>query len=353
MGIIKKQKRLNRSVLLVIFIISLVIISLIITSLILYKRDRLDFIIGNIGEVPGEDDNIDDKNEDNEVVLSPLQIELGDENDDPETDQQDQRILELEQRIEELEDSSSNTEGRSNYSSDEKQGISAEEIDPYLTGVVKIDCENQEGSGTLWKSGGKNYILTNYHVVSNAYPPGHCNVIVHEKNSTNGLGLYEVYPSTGRRWNSYTDVSLLEIVTSSMKDMNFLPIEDLNYDISFLRLCSSQMSLGSPVIVIGYPAFSLSPIMWQGEKKGEQTIRTITNGIISSYDSSEVKPYGSLPYPDYFVSAKIDSGNSGGIAFSKDQSGLCVLGIPTWLSLGEYESQGIVQNINNVLYTGN
>jgi len=61
-------------------------------------------------------------------------------------------------------------------------------------------------------------------------------------------------------------------------------------------------------------------------------------------------PYwGELPYQNYFVSAKIDSGNSGGIAISKTTSGnLCLLGVPTWVSVGNYETQGLVQNINNI-----
>lgn len=57
-----------------------------------------------------------------------------------------------------------------------------------------------------------------------------------------------------------------------------------------------------------------------------------------------------MPYPNYFVSAKVDSGNSGGVAFSKDSNGLCVLGIPTWLTIGNFETQGLVQNIHNVFY---
>ena len=52
-----------------------------------------------------------------------------------------------------------------------------------------------------------------------------------------------------------------------------------------------------------------------------------------------------------YVSAKIDSGNSGGIAFSKDSRGLCVLGIPTWLTVGNYETQGLIQNIHNAFYS--
>jgi len=95
--------------------------------------------------------------------------------------------------------------------------------------------------------------------------------------------------------------------------------------------------------VISYPAFT--------HVHTEEEIiatRTVTEGIISSYELSLKEEYG-LPYVNYFVSAKIDSGNSGGIVLSRDEHGLCVLGVPTWLNIGEFETQGIIQNIRNLL----
>jgi hypothetical protein len=56
-----------------------------------------------------------------------------------------------------------------------------------------------------------------------------------------------------------------------------------------------------------------------------------------------------LKYQNFFVSAKIDSGNSGGIALAKDGQGVCTLGLPTWLTVGNYETQGLIQNIMNLL----
>ncbi len=84
--------------------------------------------------------------------------------------------------------------------------------------------------------------------------------------------------------------------------------------------------------------------------------RTVTNGIISAYDNSikfqnwGFTTTGSLPYGNYFVTNTIDHGNSGGIAISKYNGNLCVLGIPTWLNAGVSNNQGIVQNIQNVMY---
>jgi hypothetical protein len=55
-----------------------------------------------------------------------------------------------------------------------------------------------------------------------------------------------------------------------------------------------------------------------------------------------------LPYPNFFSTAIMDAGNSGGIALSKDSNGLCVLGIPTLVIQGEYSSEGVIQNIRNI-----
>lgn len=105
------------------------------------------------------------------------------------------------------------------------------------------------------------------------------------------------------------------------------------------------MALNSPVVAIGFPASTMKIV----EDGAIQSTRTVTNGIISAHDESAIGDYG-LPAPDYFVSAKIDSGNSGGIVLSKDSSGLCVLGIPTWVNVGNFETQGVIQNIHNIFY---
>ncbi len=348
---IKEQRGFIQVPLLIVIIVSIVAVSTVITGVVLYKQGKLTPFIDNISQLFKETEEVK-KNSQEEQKLERARLEAERaEAERLKAEQEAQRIAELERRIKELEDHPQTIIKEISPPDAKSQEISAQEIDSYLTGIVKIDCKNQEGSGTLWQIGTDNYILTNSHVVSNPYPLGHCNVVIHEKNSSNAMGLYAIYPSAGKRWNSYTDISLLKISMFDIEGVSSLPIQNLNYNSSFLRKCPTQISLGSPVIIIGYPAFSLTPIMWEGEKLGEQTVRTITNGIISSYDSSEVQPFGFLPYPDYFVSAKIDSGNSGGIAFSKDSNGLCLLGVPTWLSLGVYETQGIVQNIHNVMYT--
>lgn len=121
---------------------------------------------------------------------------------------------------------------------------------------------------------------------------------------------------------------------------------NLNYKISSMPRCPQKMTLGSPVKVVGYPAFTRidGPGIWD-----DQAPKTVTEGTISAYYSTLLFGSERDPMPNYFISAKVDSGVSGGVAFSVSDNKLCLLGIPTWLNPGVYETQGIVQNIHNVL----
>jgi hypothetical protein len=76
-----------------------------------------------------------------------------------------------------------------------------------------------------------------------------------------------------------------------------------------------EVKVGDQVVLLGYPAI------------GSPTDITATEGIISGYD-----------YPYYVTSAKIDHGNSGGLAILV--KGDCYLGIPTRATVGSVESLG-------------
>lgn len=229
--------------------------------------------------------------------------------------------------------------------------ISSAELAPFLSGVVEISCKDREGSGSLWNIPGPGYIvLTNKHVIGK--PLGsmeYCFISIE-----NG-GLYALNPSQPiiGMVKSELDIAthhinFLGAKDSSGNEIQMTPVKDLNYRISSLKRCSVKMPLGSPVVLIGFPAFSETTSFLPGVGTARQTSQTITNGIISAHDRSDTEPLGPLLYVNYFVSAKIDSGNSGGIALAKDNDGLCILGIPTWLTVGNYETQGLVQNIQNI-----
>jgi hypothetical protein len=144
-------------------------------------------------------------------------------------------------------------------------------------------------------------------------------------------------------FNENTDSAILKIGESV--STTSVPVANYNYSIPKLPSCKSLLPVGSPMVIIGYPAYAKRDAKITIDTIGTFNViyRTVTNGIISGYDTSMAGD------ANYFVSAKIDNGNSGGMALAKDTNGLCLLGLPTWLSVGNYETQGLVQNITNIL----
>lgn len=93
---------------------------------------------------------------------------------------------------------------------------------------------------------------------------------------------------------------------------------------TFLNICQKKPSLGDQVVVLGYPSI------------GSIDSVTATEGIISGFDG------------DYFItSAKVEQGNSGGAAILVKDN--CLLGIPTFASLGEVESLARILDIWTIL----
>lgn len=225
--------------------------------------------------------------------------------------------------------------------------ISASEIAPYLSGVANVDCDSK-GSGSLWNLPVYGYtLLTNKHLVS-PNSSQYCAIV----SGGGDFYLYSIdlFKPYWAYLNKDLDIAAYPLEEPEWTDNKYrLSVQEANYKISSLRKCSTEMQLGSPVVVIGFPASTQQKVFVPGFGMVPTSNRTVTNGIISAHDASSVKPLGNLLYKNYFVSAKIDSGNSGGIALSKDVKGLCILGVPTWLSIGNYETQGVVQNIHNVL----
>lgn len=79
------------------------------------------------------------------------------------------------------------------------------------------------------------------------------------------------------------------------------------------RLCSITPVLGDHVVVLGYPSI------------GSETTVTATEGIIAGFEE-----------PFYITSAKVDRGNSGGIAVDVERD--CLIGIPTLTLRGGAEA---------------
>jgi hypothetical protein len=237
-----------------------------------------------------------------------------------------------------------------NSQSGNSSQITATDIAPYLTGVMEVICSrmnangveqvNDTGSGSLWRFPNGTYnVVTNEHVITGNDSCGLFNT---------NIGVYSLDLSNVRTWNSMADEAVIPIVLPTGNTKNLTPIDQLNYSISSLRYCPASMPQDSPVIVVGYPAFSSMMGIYNPENMTKNEITT--NGTISGYDSSPKND--GLPDSNYYISATIDSGNSGGVAFSKNADGLCLLGIPTWITLtGNFTNEGIVQNIHNVTYS--
>lgn len=221
--------------------------------------------------------------------------------------------------------------------------ISSSDLSPYVTGIAQVICVHGQdvvsGSGSLFTfKEVDRAILTNYHVVKDA---DRC-VVVMTNNANSQTGVFSLKDSI-YTYNQNTDEAVLAIGEPLLKSS--VPVQNYNYSLASLKKCTSLIPVGTPVVIIGFPAYAKRDAGVYIETIGTVStiFRTVTNGIISGYDTS-VKGE-----PNYFVSAKIDNGNSGGMAIAKDQNGLCALGLPTWLTVGNYETQGLVQNILNVL----
>lgn len=77
-------------------------------------------------------------------------------------------------------------------------------------------------------------------------------------------------------------------------------------------------------MVLGYPSYGTDYLEI-----------TAIEGIVSGYDGEY-----------YTTSAKIEQGNSGGVAIS--QKGNCYLGIPTAVKLGVFESLGRILDVKYI-----
>lgn len=207
--------------------------------------------------------------------------------------------------------------------------------------VVKMLCftnsysDNlKQGTGVLYRTVNQSelapfYVQTNLHVVETDDNSVSSCVIVLYPDYTNA-DRYLIFKSTGYKFfKNYIDTAFIkvEVVTDtsvgsrgSFSDLNlYAQAESETY------YCAS-VDIGTPLSVFGYPAV------------GGNTL-TVTDGIISGVETDS----NGVHY--YKTSAKIDHGNSGGIAI--EDSG-CVIGIPTFVQQGELESIGRILDLKYI-----
>jgi hypothetical protein len=165
--------------------------------------------------------------------------------------------------------------------------ITSSDINSYLTGVVQVLCVDEKGSvssgsGTLWKFAEvPQAVLTNYHVIGT----NNTCVVQMTDTSNNVTGIFSLSGPI-YTYNQDTDTAILGIgkaVTSWS-----VPIANYNYSIAQTRKCPSTLPVGSPVVIVGFPAYAKrdSTISVPTIGNVQAVYRSVTNGIVSGYDTS-------------------------------------------------------------------
>lgn len=202
--------------------------------------------------------------------------------------------------------------------------------------VVKIVCYSdaygedlQMGSGVLYHSSSedpsKYFVETNLHVVQTEDgSTSKCAIALYPnyKNTSS----YLVYKTVGYKIYKY-GVDFAYIVPQIADSENAGAMSDLGKyakNITSTTYCKSS-SIGDHVSILGYPSVGGSSL-------------TATDGIVSGFEYDDGTRF-------IKTSAKIEHGNSGGIAI-KDSG--CVLGIPTFVETGRVESIGRILDLNDL-----
>jgi len=211
-------------------------------------------------------------------------------------------------------------------------------LSDFAPSVVRLVCLQdsltrglQQGSGVLYKgdsiSGiGPYYVQTNLHVIqTDDGSLSQCVVAVYP--NPNQADQYIIYRTKGFKfYKSGVDLAFIEpeLVEEHSKAGNIEQLNESARDADQTKLCASA-SIGDHIIVLGYPGI------------GGDTL-TVTDGIVSGYEFRSGARY-------IKTSAKIDQGNSGGIAI-KDSG--CVVGIPTFVQ-SQIESLGRILDLDWLL----
>lgn len=194
---------------------------------------------------------------------------------------------------------------------------------PYSNQEFNLDSQGEGGSGTILDEDG--LIITNSHIIPQDedyldITEHGCFVILPDKLTGSPKEIYLANPVVIPGLSDEYDLAYLEIYdvytdedgsTYGVYPNKFPVFKGNDY-------CQEEyVRLGEEVRIFGYPSYSGG------------TSLTITEGVVSSFPGDGL----------IMTSAKIDAGNSGGLAIDKNG---CMLGIPSSVSKGDYESLGII-----------
>lgn len=194
---------------------------------------------------------------------------------------------------------------------------------PYASEPFSIDSKGTGGSGTIIDKSG--LVVSNSHIIPqnkktlNISKEG-CFVILPDSTTGAPKEVYLANPIVFNKLSDKYDLAFLTIydvyTDENGKKYGQYPEDFPAFDDT--GLCKDdQIKLGESVRVMGYPVSS-----------GGYNL-TITDGIVSSFSDDGL----------ILTSAKIDQGNSGGLAV--DENG-CMIGIPSAVSKGTYDNLGVI-----------
>lgn len=293
----------------------------------------------------------------NQAVQKSSEIQTPQQENKESTTSANSEIEKLKQEVEELRAGFLKTQETPKQAQDNTDVINASNIESFLFYVGQVGCIGTSGSsngtGVLVNVSGSVKVLTNRHVITGTI----CTFKFTDK--TYGFKNYGLDIKNPLAWNTITD-SVVVSLKSFTKDGDLFsvsPLSLLNQLTSPIKTnysCRERMPLGSPVVVIGYPVTTqyisgkLEIPSYGITIDRTENPQTVITGIISAYDESVLR---NLPDVNYFTTAPMDSGNSGGLALSKIGGKICILGIPTWAAVGNFQNQGVIQSFNNIFFT--
>lgn len=205
-------------------------------------------------------------------------------------------------------------------------------INKYINNVLEIKCIDEEDNIIRWssflyylESAKQGVFFTNKHIVQQ-------NKLCWLFND-DGEILHYFLPRKGYIYNTKTDFISYKLPKEIEKELFF----ERNF-LKDLYFCW-DVNVGDKVWTIWYPSYWVDG--------SNYAYRITTTGIVAWLRNNE-----KFTYPNYFVTNRIDSWNSWGLALMENSGEFCILWLPTWLQYGNYDNIGVVQNIHNVTEWG-
>jgi len=190
-----------------------------------------------------------------------------------------------------------------------------------IKAVVNILCDESGGSGVMLSEDG--LILTNHHVVSEEED---CIVTIPDPASGEPVEIYFASPVIFPDLSEQYDIAMLEIydvyTDEDGESWGSYP-NKFTYFQTPDSCTDNPWKLGESIKIYGYPTTSYNYNL------------TVTEGIISNFDSGYI-----------LTSAKVDSGNSGGLALNQEG---CMVGIPSAVLTGDHQNLGVITSWDIIL----